>query len=650
MQRTYARSTDLVERNDKVAMGTFLDSLRNYRDRSETDRVLFHLLDARWMRHTGRNLDAHHLFDTIAVDTLRLPLFLIYLRHYQHAKTLKAMEVFDMARVEAQKARRAAEGMKMLDEALEMDLLISEIDLHNDEFERALHGFDRLLERATALHHTEGICRALTGMGNTYYHQEQDSIALGFYQRTLDTAQAHSEPELMIGAIHNIGAALTYTQGSEAAIALYRAVLDTAGPGMHTSLRADLLTNLASMYSDIDEHAQANAVIDEALAIYAGKHDTASMAGANLFKATALWELGLRDQALEQVMLARSRTAETHLQARAAQKAARYLQAMGRPAEAYGMLAEHSQLADSLARRKYSDGVGKAQVRFETAEKERRIVQQQQALERTRAEGERRALQRNILIGSTLLLGIIALLLTRTIRSRQRLAQKETELHHEQVDQLLSQQEIKSINAMLEGQEKERDRMSKDLHDRLGSMLGGIKANMAALEDRVEEMRQDQQYQKVNRLLDHAVGELRQISHDMAAATLNRFGLEKALKDLRETLHINGRLNVELNTFGLDDRLERSVELALYRMVQELVSNVLKHAKARELSIAVTRSPGRLSLVVADDGIGFDTSVPNEGIGLSNVRSRAAALSASVHVDSTPGKGTTVSIECPVVE
>ncbi|MBK6343466.1 MAG: hypothetical protein IPF41_12990 [Flavobacteriales bacterium] len=69
--------------------------------------------------------------------------------------------------------------------------------------------------------------------------------------------------------------------------------------------------------------------------------------------------------------------------------------------------------------------------------------------------------------------------------------------------------------------------MGKDLHDRLGSMLGGIKANMSALEDRVEAMREDQQYQKVNRLLDQAVGELRQISHDMAAATLSRFGLER---------------------------------------------------------------------------------------------------------------------------
>jgi signal transduction histidine kinase len=181
-------------------------------------------------------------------------------------------------------------------------------------------------------------------------------------------------------------------------------------------------------------------------------------------------------------------------------------------------------------------------------------------------------------------------------------------------------------------------------------MLGGIKANMSALEDRVEAMRQDQQYQKVTRLLDQTVSELRHISHDMAAATLSRFGLEKALNDLRETIHISGRLQVELNTFGLDQRLERGVEITVYRIVQELVSNVLKHAKADQLTIGVTRAPGRLSVVVSDNGVGFDPSTASNGMGLSNVRSRAAAIGATVQVDSTPGKGTTVSVECPVVE
>ncbi|MBK6343465.1 MAG: hypothetical protein IPF41_12985 [Flavobacteriales bacterium] len=109
-------------------------------------------------------------------------------------------------------------------------------------------------------------------------------------------------------------------------------------------------------------------------------------------------------------------------------------------------------------------------------------------------------------------------------------------------------------------------------------------------------------------------------------------------------------MHVELKAFGLDQRLERSVEIAIYRIVQELVSNVLKHAKASELTLGVTRAPGRLSVVVSDNGVGFQTTEAGDGMGLSNVRSRAASLGATVQVDSAPGTGTTVCVECPVVE
>ena len=92
------------------------------------------------------------------------------------------------------------------------------------------------------------------------------------------------------------------------------------------------------------------------------------------------------------------------------------------------------------------------------------------------------------------------------------------------------------------------------------------------------------------------------------------------------------------------------MEVTVYRIVQELVGNALKHAKAGELSISLTRTPGRLSVIVSDDGVGFDPSSATEGMGLANVRKRAATLGGEVVVDSTPGKGTTVSVECPVVE
>lgn len=632
-------------------MEAFLDSVLNLSSSDVDWRTAHRLMTARWFRHSDRLHEAFSILDSLRAEVPTSEPYLGYLIHYQIAKTLSELQVYDQAEEAALQAREKALLGQDKTEAMRMQLLACEILLDSEQLKEAQTCFDTALYHSRRDGANEGVCRSLIGLGNVYYYQELDSDALRLYDQAFNEARNGGDNGLMVSALLNIGAALSVTAGPDTAIALYRSVLDTMrSDPLGPRYRADILGNMASMYSDIGQDRTAVMLIDSTLSIYSTVNDTSGLAYSHLFKATALWNLGERSAAIDQALRARSHARSLNMKAKSTKKAAEYLRASGRTAEALELLAEYSTLADSIARIRFNKGLAGAQVRYETAEKERLIQQQEEALRLSNEENRRRSLQRNALIGSTLFAAIIAFLLYRSMRNRQHLARKEKELHHEQVDQLLSQQEIKSINAMLEGQEKERDRMAKDLHDRLGSMLGGIKANMSALEDRVEQMRQDQQYQKVNRLLDQTVSELRQISHDMAAATLSRFGLEKALKDLRDTIHINGRLAVELKIFGLDQRLERSVELAVYRIVQELVSNVLKHAKARELSIAVTRSPGRLSLVVADDGVGFDTQADSLGIGLANVRSRAAALGATVQVDSVPGQGTTVSVECPVVE
>lgn len=649
----HRRSTDLLETGSPQKMEAFLDSLRTLAQKDVHWHTAHRLMTARWYRHTNRLHEAFSILDSLKAEVPTSEPYLGYLIHYQIAKTLGELQVYDQAEEAARQAHEKALLAREKTEAMRMQLLACEILLDSERLKEAQTCFD------TALYHSrrdaakEGVCRSLIGLGNVYYYQELDMDALRLYDQAFTEARDGGDKGLVVSALLNIGAALSATAGPDSAIALYRSVLDTMrSDPLGFRYRADILGNMASMYSDIGQDRTAVMLIDSTLSIYSSISDTSGLSYSYLFKATALWNLGQRDAAVDQALRARSHARSLNLKAKATKKAADYLRVSGRTVEALELMTEYSTLADSIARIRFDKGLASAQVRYETAEKERVIQQQVEALRLSNEENSRRSLQRNALIGSTLFAAIIALLLYRSMRNRQRLASKEKELHHQQVDQLLSQQEIKSINAMLEGQEKERERVAKDLHDRIGSMLGSIKHQIGSLVSEVADVKAGQlaQYKKVNSLLDDTAGELRRISHDMAAATLSRFGLDKALKDLRDTLHISGRLSVELSSFGLDQRMERSVELAVYRIIQELVSNVLKHAQARELSISVTRTPGRLSVVVADDGRGFDVSAVHDGMGLTNVRSRAAALGAHVQVDSTPGKGTTVSLECPVVE
>jgi signal transduction histidine kinase len=514
--------------------------------------------------------------------------------------------------------------------------------------------FVRIAQLADSVHSPTGLNGAENGIGLICLNQGRYDEAWIHFKEALRSARDAGSEMAMQNAVANLSVTATMDGQYEEALNLCDSLLNDLGE-RSPDFRMSLHDERGVIYRRMGRYDRALAEFVHARSLAPAGNETINSAKLDQSIAITYWMLDRKPEAIaamNDVLKTAARLKMPDLEAEAHLQLHDWYGELKRPADALEHLRTHRILSDSLQRARYDDQLARSEALYGSAKKERRIVEQEQALHIAEANERRNSIQRNALVGATMALALVALLLFRAMRNRQRLARKEKELHDEQVDSLLSQQEIKSINAMLDGQEKERARVSKDLHDHVGSLLGAIKHQLATLETQVADVKTEQnaQYHKVNGLLDNAAGQLRRISHDMAAATLNRFGLEKALKDLRDTIHINGRLNVELKTFGLDDRLERSVELAIYRIVQELISNVLKHANARELSIAVTRGPGRLSLVVSDDGVGFDPAIASTGIGLGNVRSRAAALGAIVQLDSTPGQGTTVSVECPVVE
>lgn len=216
---------------------------------------------------------------------------------------------------------------------------------------------------------------------------------------------------------------------------------------------------------------------------------------------------------------------------------------------------------------------------------------------------------------------------------------------------VMQQQEIRQLNAMMEGQEKERKRIATDLHDRVGSSLAAIKLHLTGVAlslDRSSSALPD--LNRVASMFDNVVMEVRQVSHDLASGVLVKFGLAPALKDLGETIGSAGSIAVHFFSSGMEKRLDSQTEIALYRIVQELVSNVLKHAQATEINIYLHRREDHLSLMVEDNGMGFDLSKAGGGLGMKNMTGRVNQLRGTILFDSTPGNGCTVTIEIPVQE
>lgn len=312
---------------------------------------------------------------------------------------------------------------------------------------------------------------------------------------------------------------------------------------------------------------------------------------------------------------------------------------------AYYYQTESKRFQDSIYSKEKAIAIAEMQTKYETAEKERLASEAQLLAEKATARSR-----------TFLALFLAALAVTGSLffyfRHRQRtaalIAKQQEQLHLKEVEELLKDQEIKSINAVLEGQETERIRIAKDLHDRLGSMLTTAKWSFESYLEEHSGNGQVEPLMKSTLLLDDAYQEVRRIAHDMVSGVLTKFGLVPAVEELCNAINDSKRLQVKLITFGMDARPDNNVEVVLYRVVQELLSNILKHAKASLVTVQIGRVEQELTVSVEDNGIGFDPDLAQKGMGLKNIEARVNGLNGSVHFDTGKGNGTSVIIEVPV--
>ena len=214
---------------------------------------------------------------------------------------------------------------------------------------------------------------------------------------------------------------------------------------------------------------------------------------------------------------------------------------------------------------------------------------------------------------------------------------------HENEKQLLA------LNSILKGQEEERSRMAKDLHDGVGGMLSGIKLNLSSMKGNMIIQEKDAQlFNKSITQLDNAIAEMRRVAHNMMPEALIKFGLSEAIQDYCDGINESHTVVMKFTAIGQSGPLEKSIEVILYRIVQELSNNAIKHAEAKNIFIQLSQHPKGLSLVVEDDGKGFDTHQITKGAGLQNVQSRVDYLKGHFTIESETGKGTSVNVDIPL--
>jgi signal transduction histidine kinase len=277
------------------------------------------------------------------------------------------------------------------------------------------------------------------------------------------------------------------------------------------------------------------------------------------------------------------------------------------------------------------DSLSNAESRRQIAEMHERYV-----VDKKDKEIQQKSLERNIFLISTLLLVAFILLLYSRRRLKLR-AEREARLNR---------QKSELFGTIMSVQDGERKRIAQDIHDTLGSILSAAKLSLSRLDKTGLTPVQVQAYQTSLELLDQAAAELRNIARNIMPAGLSKIGLPAAVKGLLDTLGSSPGLSINFHTHGLDERLPEALEISLYRVILELINNVIKHARATRLTVQLVRHPAYINIVVEDDGIGLDPQ-PVNGIGLNSIISRINYLKGSIDIDSKRGAGTTVLIDIP---
>ncbi|GAA4892111.1 hypothetical protein GCM10023311_15690 [Flaviramulus aquimarinus] len=199
-------------------------------------------------------------------------------------------------------------------------------------------------------------------------------------------------------------------------------------------------------------------------------------------------------------------------------------------------------------------------------------------------------------------------------------------------------QEKKNLTAFIKGEDQERKRISKELHDNIGSQLSYLKRFVSDAFNNEE----------VTKAIDTICNDVRNLSHEISPSDLKIVGFESAVEDLSQNISAQTTLNVNFNSYQFPESLDDEIATQLYRVVQEAFNNILKHAKAKQVDVQLMGHNCEITISIEDDGKGFNTSNEIGGLGLKNMHSRIYQIGGTLSIDSQISKGTSVLITLPV--
>lgn len=479
-------------------------------------------------------------------------------------------------------------------------------------------------------------------LGDIYAAQQIWNVSENYYNQSLELARQKNSRFREAGCFKKLGRIFQLQQKDSAAVASFQAALAIYNQLKNKRNAAEIMISLSQIYQNDSQFQKAKELLEEALATR-GSQDMMSILPIRLALADIEIKLGNHQTGIEyakacieafEKMGDKAGMRQAYLLLSDA-----YSQA-GNYKQAFQYHQAYSTINDSLVSVERAEAIKKYDLLLTTQKKDAEISRQDEQIKNQGIELLKRNNQILLLAGGLGFIALIAGLLFFVYYKNKQLSQQRIQV-------LEKEQETQRLKAIIEGEEKERKRLARELHDGLGAVLATVKMQISGIQRKFPTVQTSETYQKAESLIDDACRTVREVSHDLMPYVLEQQGLFSAIDEICQNLSRQHDTSFDFISFGDEAQLNDVLTITLYRITQELLKNILKHAEATEVIVQLTIEDEEIMLIVEDDGKGFDTSLQKKGIGLDNIYSRAAYLNGKLEIDSTIGQGSTFTILLP---
>ena len=511
-------------------------------------------------------------------------------------------------------------------------------------FEQAIENALKSESLFEALNDPNGQARVQNLIGIFYFNREDFDKALSYFKKynqlaveSRDTGEIVSSMNNMSSALHKLNEYGKEQQLLEKSIAIQEA------QGQEIRI-GSAYENLGSLYLDTDSLTKAQYYYNKARKAYEFNDDKRSL--ARLLTNTGLVKKKLKkyNDALndyKQSLAYSQQGGFLKMEETVLNKIALLYEDKGDFEKAYYNYIDYVTIKDSILNEENQSSINELMIQFDTEKKERQIANQELVIAKKTIENRRKSFIIAILTAIIIILLLFSFIIYTRIKIRQERRMNEERMQMKQVQ----------MKVVLESQEKERKRFARDLHDGFGQMITAMKLKITQLQSSSDQTELNGLAKESNNLLDTMHQQLREIAHNLMPEPLVNEGLTVALKDYAARISENNQIEIEVSAFDLDRRLDQSIEVNLYRIIQEWINNVIKYSGAKKLSIQLTGYENEINLIIEDNGLGFEKEklTQSSGWGWKNIQSRLEAINGALEIDTQPGSyGTSFILDLPI--